>query len=34
MKQKNKYKRLLLRQRAFDELSDKKGRVRPGSLKK
>lgn len=34
MKQKNKYKRLLLRQKAFDDLSDKKGRVRPGSLKK
>ena len=36
MKQKNKIKRLLIRQKAFDELdnSDKKDRRKPGSFKK
>jgi len=34
MKPKNKWKRLLIRQKAYDNLDVKKGYVRPGSLKK
>ena len=32
MKPKNKAKRLALRQKAYEDLSDKKGRTKPGSL--
>ena len=34
MKQKNKIKRLLIRQKDFEETTNKKGRVKPGSFKK
>ena len=34
MKPRNKVKRLLRKQKVYDELDDKKGRVRPGSVKK
>ena len=34
MKQKNKIKRLLIRQKAFDEDKSAKGVKRPGSFKK
>jgi len=34
VKYKNKCKRLLLRQKDYEKLSDKRGRKRPGSIKK
>lgn len=34
MKYRKRVERLLKRQRNFDELDNKKGRVKPGSLKK
>jgi len=34
MKYHNKLKRLQRRQKAFDDLSDKRGHKRPGSVKK
>jgi len=34
MKHRNKVNRLLRKQKVYDALDDKKGRVRPGSVKK
>lgn len=34
MKHRNKVKRLQRKQKVYDELSDKRGRVKPGSVKK